>query len=100
MSSTTSNNPYGRRANGGNHGDVFTNREVVEFMLDLVGYTEDRNLSGVRIIEPSCGEGEFILEILRRLRESANKFCFDFKTAVHENVSGFDLDIKKIEACK
>lgn len=100
MSSTISNNPYGKRANGGMHGDVFTNKEVVEFMLDLVGYTEERDLREISVLEPSCGEGEFILEILKRLRNSAKKFGFAFKTAALRNVSGFDLDFKKIEICK
>lgn len=75
MSSTT--NTYGIRSNGGQHGDVFTKPCVVNFMLDLVGYTSDRDLSYVSITEPSCGEGEFIIEIIRRLAESSKKFGFD-----------------------
>ena len=51
---------YGLRSNGGLHGDVYTSPDVVRFMLDKVCYTEDRDLSFVRILEPSCGDGEFV----------------------------------------
>lgn len=51
-------------------GDVFTKPEVVRFILDQVGYVHTADLSRVSIIEPSCGEGEFLLEIMRRLKQS------------------------------
>ena len=63
-----SSNPYGKRRNGGLHGDVYTDPSVVRYMLDLVGYTCDKDLSKVSILEPSCGEGEFIIEIAQRLK--------------------------------
>jgi hypothetical protein len=46
---------------------VFTKREVVDFMLDLAGYTVDAPLTTFRILEPSCGEGDFLLSIIQRL---------------------------------
>ena len=36
-------------------GAVYTRVEVVEFILDLVGYTDDVDLTACRILEPSCG---------------------------------------------
>ncbi len=36
-------------------GAVYTRVEVVEFILDLLGYTDDVDLSACRILEPSCG---------------------------------------------
>lgn len=97
MSSTT--NTYGIRSNGGQHGDVFTKPCVVNFMLDLVGYTSDRDLSYVSITEPSCGEGEFIIEIIRRLAESSKKFGFDLNEAFHSKVSASDIDGQKVLVC-
>ena len=38
----------------GQHGEVFTRRWVVELILDLTGYTADRDLGGMLAIEPSC----------------------------------------------
>ena len=48
-------------------GAVFTRIEVVEFMLDLAGYTSDKPLHRFRLLEPSFGGGEFLLEVVRRL---------------------------------
>lgn len=97
MSSAT--NTYGTRRNGGQHGDVFTKPCVVSYMLDLVGYTSDRDLSCVSITEPSCGEGEFIVEIIRRLAASAARYDFDLNAAFHKQVSASDIDAQKVLVC-
>lgn len=51
-------------------GAVFTRIEVVEFILDLVGYTEDKPLHQLRILEPSFGGGNFLIAAIRRLINS------------------------------
>ena len=48
-------------------GAVFTRVEVVEFILDLVGYTVDQPLHRQRLLEPSCGGGDFLLPAVERL---------------------------------
>lgn len=48
-------------------GAVFTKPEVVAFLLDLIGYTPDQPLTNRRLLEPSCGEGDFLLPALDRL---------------------------------
>jgi hypothetical protein len=40
---------------------------VVDFILDLAGYTEDQPLYKKRILEPSFGGGDFLLPIIGRL---------------------------------
>ncbi len=35
------------------HGEVFTRRWVAEMILDLVGYTSDRDLASLRALEPA-----------------------------------------------
>lgn len=52
-------------------GAVFTRREVVDFMLDLAGYTPDRPLYRMRLLEPSFGGGEFLLAAASRLVAAA-----------------------------
>ncbi len=58
-------------------GAIFTRIEVVEFILDLVGYTADRMLFKKRLLEPSCGAGDFLFPAVERLiaswRNSENK---------------------------
>lgn len=48
-------------------GAIFTRLEVVEFILDLVGYTEDKPLAERRLLEPSFGGGDFLLPAITRL---------------------------------
>jgi len=48
-------------------GAVFTRIEVVDFILDLVGYTPDRELHRLRLLEPSFGGGDFLLPAIKRL---------------------------------
>lgn len=96
----SSNYLYGERSNGGQHGDVFTAPVVVGYILDKVGYMPDRDLSHTRILEPSCGEGEFVVEIANRLIQSAQKFGFDISEAFCRNVRAYDIDAVKIAKCK
>lgn len=46
------------------HGEVFTAEREVNAMLDLVGAETERIES--RFLEPACGNGNFIAEVLRR----------------------------------
>lgn len=48
-------------------GAIFTRREVVDFILDLSGYTVDRPLHELRLLEPSFGHGDFLLSAIDRL---------------------------------
>jgi hypothetical protein len=48
-------------------GAIFTRPEVVDFILDLAGYTEDQPLHKMRILEPSFGGGDFLLPLISRL---------------------------------
>lgn len=96
----SSNAIYGNRTSGGAHGDVYTLPSVVCFMLDKMGYTAERNLQEISILEPSCGEGEFVVEIAKRLKQSALYYGFDAETAFSRNVQVFDIDSTKTEICR
>ena len=45
-----------------NHGEVFTNKREVNAMLDLVKQETER--IDARFLEPACGTGNFLVEIL------------------------------------
>ena len=53
------------------HGEVFTNPREVNAMLDLVKQETERIES--RFLEPACGTGNFLIEILRRKLEVVYK---------------------------
>ena len=69
---------YGSRPNGKEHGVVMTNPSTVDFILDLVGYTEDHDLSKVKVLDPCGGEGIFIIQCIHRLYNSSIKYNFSF----------------------
>lgn len=48
-------------------GAIFTKSEVVDFILDLAGYTPDKPLHQLRLLEPSFGGGDFLLKAIDRL---------------------------------
>lgn len=54
-------------------GAVFTKTPVVDGILDLCGYRSDRDLAGLRILEPSFGDGEFLFAAIRRLLASCRR---------------------------
>lgn len=95
----SSNKFYRDRKKGGQQGDVYTLPSVVSFMLDEVGYDADIDLSHVRVFEPSCGNGEFVIEIASRLYLSSKKHGFNFERAFAENIFASDIDNGKIDAC-
>jgi len=48
-------------------GQIYTRPEVVEFMLTVMGLNTLDDFRNARILEPSCGEGEFVVAIVERL---------------------------------
>ena len=92
-------NLYGIRRSGVSHGDVFTSPRVVCFMLDLIGYTSDKDLSAYKVLEPSFGHGDFLIEIQNRLIQSAKKFNFDASEIMSKNIYGCEIDRGKYDKC-
>ena len=48
-------------------GAIHTRPEVAEFILDLVGWCSGTGLMRARLLEPSVGEGDFLIPAVRRL---------------------------------
>lgn len=51
-------------------GEFYTPKEVIEYILDAVGYRPENEIRGKLILDPSCGSGSFLVEALQRLIES------------------------------
>lgn len=80
-------------------GEVFTKRWVVESILDLAGYTTERDLSAVRLVEPSVGGGAFLVPVVERLLDSADLHGVDYAT-LHAAVTGLDLLPEHVETSR
>lgn len=68
-------------------------------MLDLIGYTPDKDLSAYKVLEPSFGHGDFLIEIQNRLIQSAKKFNFDASEIMSKNIYGCEIDKTKYDKC-
>ncbi len=74
----------------GQHGEVFTRRWVVELILDLAGFTADRDLATMVAVEPSCGAGAFLVPMVERLAESCRQHGRSL-TEARGSLRAFDL---------
>jgi hypothetical protein len=55
------------QSKGTSRGAIFTRSSVVDFMLDLIGYEPRQDLLRQRLLEPSFGNGDFLLPAVERL---------------------------------
>ncbi|HEX7662152.1 MAG TPA: N-6 DNA methylase [Pseudonocardiaceae bacterium] len=78
------------------HGEVFTRRWVVETILDLVGYTVDRDLADMVIVEPACGAGAFLGPMVERLSTACRAHGRSLLDAV-DAIQAFDLIDRNVE---
>lgn len=81
----------GTRSDGETHGVVHTKPHVVELILDLAGYSADVDLGAHQLLEPSCGEGAFLIAAVQRLLTSAARFKRSVNT-LGDALSAFDID--------
>lgn len=82
-----------------NYGAVFTREWVVEMILDLVGFTPDKDLGAARAVEPACGHGSFLVPMVRRLVES----CARHGRRIEDCPSAIwavDLQMANVEECR
>jgi hypothetical protein len=81
------------------YGAVFTKPWVVELILDLAGYTADRDLARMRAIEPACGDGAFLGPIVDRLTESCHRHGRDLTEAANA-IRACDLQPTHVETSR
>ena len=85
------------------HGEVFTNPREVNAMLDLV-CDESYRLDS-RFLEPACGDGNFLIEILSRklslLKDIKSQTEKEFKSLIAVgSCYGIDILPDNAEACR
>jgi hypothetical protein len=76
-------------------GHFSTPPQLVERILDACGYTTDKNLARIRVLDPACGSGNFLAGVASRLLTSTHRAGLSHKaqmTAVQRNIWGFDPD--------
>ena len=74
-------------------GAIFTKPEIIELILDIAGYVPvTERLSAARLLEPSCGDGAFLVAAIRRLLASERYH--------RQTLDWFDTDLERaLTAC-
>jgi hypothetical protein len=87
------------------HGEVFTNEREVNAMLDLVQQETERIDS--RFLEPACGNGNFLAEVLRRKlnvvdrRYGKSQFeCERYAVIAISSIYGVDILEDNAQECR
>ncbi|MFH1825651.1 MAG: DNA methyltransferase [Candidatus Firestonebacteria bacterium] len=100
-----SNNQIKSKHRVADHGEVFTHEREVNGMLDLVKNETERLDS--RFLEPACGTGNFLVEVLnRKLSVLKQKYIKNqpeyekYSVIVISSLYGIDLLQDNIEECR
>ena len=87
------------------HGEVFTNEREVKAMCDLVAQECDRIDS--RFLEPACGDGNFLAEIITRKLATVKKLYksnpYDYErysVFAMTSIYGVDILSDNVEECR
>lgn len=87
------------------YGEVFTNEREVKAMCDLVKDETERIDS--RFLEPACGDGNFLAEILKRklavVKAKYKKSPLDYErnaVLAATSIYGVDIMADNVEACR
>lgn len=78
------------------HGEVFTAEREVNAMLDLVRQETERIDS--RFLEPACGNGNFLVEILRRKLRIVHDDCEMVRAVA--SIYGIDIMQDNVAECR
>ncbi len=80
-------------------GQVFTPYYIVNFMLDEIGY-KGKEILTKKILEPSAGDGAFLLQIISRILSESKKLKktkSEIIKIIKSNVFAIEIDDKKYE---
>ena len=85
------------------YGRIYTPHYLVKLMLDYVGYVDFENILCKHIIDNSCGDGAFLVEVVRRYCNahlSAGGLLEDLKQNLATYIHGIEIDPQECEACR
>jgi len=78
-------------------GAIHTRPEVVEFILDLVGWKQGSIHGTERLLEPSAGHGDFLIPAARRLLESHPSMPL---AQLRERIIATEVSASAAEVCR
>ncbi len=76
-------------------GQFYTPEEVINYILDAVGYREDADIEGKNLLDPACGSGGFLVRaaniLIQRLK-SRGFYAETILNKVQDNIYGFEIN--------
>jgi len=78
-----------------NLGHFSTPPRLAQHILHACGYTPDKQLANIRVLDPACGSGNFLLEAARRLLVFGKRTGLspeEIAALMQRNIWGFDPD--------
>jgi type I restriction-modification system DNA methylase subunit len=60
-------------------GEFYTPKEVIEYILDAVGYKPENEIRGKKLLDPACGSGGFLVEATQRLIKRYRRIGFNLR---------------------
>jgi len=79
---------------------VFTPPDIVEHMLDKIEYRD--NLIGKKVLENSCGDGNFLVAIVTRYIQDCKRRYIPLpriRAGLEQDICGFELDLQHYNNC-
>ncbi|MEN3041508.1 MAG: N-6 DNA methylase, partial [Bacteroidia bacterium] len=75
-------------------GKFYTPEPLVEEVLEAVGYIPR---PGLRILDPACGDGQFLVAVVRRILAKLPREAW--AEALH-HIEGWDIDDEALRQCR
>jgi type I restriction-modification system DNA methylase subunit len=76
-------------------GEFYTPEEVIDYILDSIGYCSKDEIEGKNILDPACGSGGFLVRATNRLIERYKEKGLKSKEIINNvatHVYGFDIN--------
>ena len=87
---------YFSDSDAASRGAIHTKPEVAEFILDLMGWDHEANLAHCRLLEPSVGEGDFLIPAARRLLEQ----CRPNDLRIAASIRAVEVSLGALAICR
>lgn len=81
------------------YGRVYTPNFIVGLILDQIEYNTPSNIIGKHIIDNSCGDGAFLVEIVKRYCEGFAGTTEELTNHLHTYIHGIEIDINEKNKC-
>ena len=76
-------------------GQFYTPEEVINYILNVIGYREDADIEGKKLLDPACGSGGFLVRAANILIQKLKVKGCDAETILNklqENIYGFEIN--------